>query len=79
MDEGLDFSGRKNEPILGGIVGDLAFLVHFENLGGVVHLTPLVFTALGLDLAELLERAVEQACEALLPSPMGVAAAKDVA
>jgi hypothetical protein len=39
--------------------------VHFKNLGGVVHLTPFVFAALGLDLAELLERAVEQAREAL--------------
>jgi len=34
--------------------------VHFENLGGVV------FTAFGLDLAELFERTVEQSREALL-------------
>ena len=66
LDEGLDFSGRKNEPILGGIVGDVAFLVHFKNLGCVIHLTPFVFAALGLDLTELLERAVEQARQALL-------------
>jgi hypothetical protein len=51
---------------LSGIIGDVAFCVHLENLGGVVHLTPFVFTALGLDLAELLESAVEQTGEALL-------------
>jgi hypothetical protein len=51
---------------LGGIVGDVPFLGHFKNLGGVVHLARFVFAALGLDLAELLEGAVEQAGEALL-------------
>src|SRR5580704_3736718 len=66
LDEGLDFSGRKNEPILSGVVRDFAFFVHLENLGGVGHLTPFLFTALGLDLAELLKRAVEQAGQALL-------------
>ncbi len=59
LDEGLDFSGRKNEPILCGIVRDFAFFVHLKNLGGVRHLAPFVFTALGLDLTELLKRAVE--------------------
>jgi len=62
----LDFFGRKNKPILGGIVGDIAVFMHLENLGGVDHLTPFVFAALGLDLTELLERTVEQAGEALL-------------
>jgi hypothetical protein len=50
-DEGLDFSGRKNEPILSGIVGSVALFV---------------FTAFGLDLAELLQSTVEEAREALL-------------
>jgi hypothetical protein len=65
-DEGLDLGGRKNEPILSGIVGEIALFVHFENLGGVHHLAPFVFTAFGLDLAELLQSTVEQAREALL-------------
>src|ERR1700733_2328537 len=66
LDEGLDFSGRKNEPILSGVVRNFAFFVHLKNLGGVGHLAPFVFAALGLDLTELLERAVEQASQALL-------------
>jgi hypothetical protein len=37
LDEGLDFRGRKNEPIFSGIVGDAAVFVHLENLGGVDH------------------------------------------
>jgi hypothetical protein len=59
LDKGVDFRSRKNEPILGGIVGDFAVFVHLENLGGVDHLAPFVVTALGLDLVELLKRAVE--------------------
>jgi len=47
-------------------VGDAAVFVHLEDLGGVDHLTPFLLTALGLDLAELLKRTVEQAGEALL-------------
>src|SRR5580704_10560854 len=66
LDEGLDFSGRKNEPILSGVVRDFPFFVHLENLGGVGHLAPFVFTPLGLDLTELLKSAVEQAGQALL-------------
>ena len=66
LDEGLDFSGRKNEPILGGIVGEVTVPVHFENFGGVVYLTPFVFESFGLDLVELFESAVEEAGEALL-------------
>ena len=66
LDEGLDFSGRKNEPILGGIVREATLLVHFENFGGVVHLAFFLFPPLGLDLTELLESAVEEAGQALL-------------
>ncbi|HTA68718.1 MAG TPA: hypothetical protein VK776_10595 [Bryobacteraceae bacterium] len=51
---------------MSGIAGDAAVFMHLENLGGVDHLTPFVFTALGLDLAELLKRTVESAGEALL-------------
>ena len=66
LDEGMDFRSRKNKPILGGIIGDFTVFVHLENIGSVDHLTPFVFAALGLDLTELLKRAVEEAREALL-------------
>ena len=50
-DEGFDFGSRKNEPIFGGIVGDIAVPVHAENLSGIDHLVAFLFTTFRLDLA----------------------------
>jgi len=54
---GLDFGGRKNEPIVrwivcGRLVGEILVFVHFQNLGGIVELALFICAALGLDLAE---------------------------
>ena len=65
MDVGFNIGIRKNEAILGGIVRQAVFLVHFEQLGGVEELVTFAVVALVLDLAELSERPFELAGEAL--------------
>src|ERR1700730_8825140 len=62
---GLDFGIRKNEAILGGLVGKVFILVHFQDSGGPAELELFGFAALGLNLAEQNEGAFELAREAL--------------
>ena len=51
-----------------GLYGAFLFLVHFQNLSGIVELTLFGCATLGLDLAELIQSAFELAGEALAVS-----------
>jgi len=65
VDVGLYIFIRKNEAILGGIVRQAVFFVHFQEVGGIVQLMALAAAALVLDFTELVESAFELAGEAL--------------
>jgi hypothetical protein len=64
-DEGLDFFIRKNEAILGGMVGFFIFSMHLDEVGGLVEFVSFLSEADGLKLAEQGEGAFELAGEAL--------------
>jgi hypothetical protein len=55
----------ENEAIVGWLVGKILVLVHFQNLTGLVELTLFDRAALGLNLAELSEGALELPGETL--------------
>jgi hypothetical protein len=64
---GETFDGvfRKNEAMIGGIPGDSAVFVEFEEGGGVFEIAALGIGAGGLDLAELVEALLELAGKTL--------------
>src|ERR1700730_12402648 len=64
-EEGLDFVVGKNEAIVSGLVRKVFVFVHFQNLSGLVELALFGCTALGLDLAKLMEGAFELTGQAL--------------
>ncbi len=55
---------RKNEAILGWIIGDAFVFMDFGDGGGVLEVAIAAFVAVGLDLAELLECFLKLAREA---------------
>ena len=63
--ESSDGVVRKNEAILGGIVGKSFVFVEFEKGGSVFEVVFVALHAVGLDLAELLEGLLELAGEAM--------------
>ncbi|HWY46319.1 MAG TPA: hypothetical protein VNX70_02985, partial [Bryobacteraceae bacterium] len=64
-EKGLDFVVGENEAIVSGLVRKIFVFVHFQNLTGLVELTLFVCAAVGLDLAELSEGALELTGKAL--------------
>ena len=64
LGEGVDFVARKNEAILGGVVRNALVFMDFRDGGGVLEVAFAAREAVGLDLAELLERSLELAREA---------------
>jgi hypothetical protein len=65
VQERLDFVVRENEAIISGLVGQIFVFVHFQDLGGLVELALFGSAAVGLDLAELSEGALELAGKTL--------------
>jgi hypothetical protein len=64
-EELVDFVFRKNEAILGGVVGFVFLLMHLDEVGGLFELLLAGFQTLGLDLAEKRQRLFELAGQAL--------------
>jgi hypothetical protein len=64
-DEGLDFRIRKNEAILGGMVGFFILSMHLDEVGGLLQLISFPGEADGLEVAKEGEGAFELAGEAL--------------
>jgi len=64
-DECLDFFIRKNEAILGGMVGFFILSMQSDEVGGLVELVRFLGEAVGLELAEQSEGFFELAGEAL--------------
>jgi hypothetical protein len=64
-DEGFDFFIRKNEAILGGMVGFFILSMHLDEVGGLLQLISFPGEADGLEVAKEGEGAFELAGEAL--------------
>jgi len=51
----LDTLFRKNEAMVGGLLGNPFVLVQFEKVGGIAKVAAFLVTAFGLEVAELAE------------------------